>query len=116
MRLAVISCGLALAAARPVDSPASCFFIAVIVSSLYGGRGPAIVSVVLSALAFDYFFLAPQYSIATERSSYLRFAAFLVAVLIVFVLIEAKRRAEEARRQIDAKYREVTAEALEQAR
>ena len=71
-------------------------------------------SVLLSALAFDYFFLAPQHSISIEPSSYLRFAAFLVAVLVVFVLIEAKRRTEEARRQIDARYRQVSADALEQ--
>jgi len=71
-------------------------------------------SVLLSALAFDYFFLAPQHSISIEPSSYLRFAAFLVAVLVVFVLIEAKRRGEEARRQIDARYRQVSADALEQ--
>src|ERR1017187_7333704 len=47
--------------------------------------------------------------------SSLQFAAFLGAVLVVSVLIEAKRWAEEARRQIDAKYRQVSADALAQA-
>ena len=55
--LAVISCGLALAVALPLDTPSSCFFLAVMVSSLYGGKGPGVLSVLLSALAFDYFFL-----------------------------------------------------------
>src|SRR5207253_948070 len=36
---------------------------------------------------------------------YLRFAAFLGAVLLIAVLIEAKRRVETARREMDARYR-----------
>ena len=113
--LAVTSCGLALAVAVPLDAPSSCFFLAVIVSSLYGGKGPGILSVALSALAFDYFFLPPQYHFVIQPWSYLRFAAFLGSVLLIAVLIEAKRRVEEARRQIDAKYRQVSADALAQA-
>jgi hypothetical protein len=49
--LAPISCGIALAVARPLDAPSSCFSIAVMVSSFYGGRGPGLLSVGLSALA-----------------------------------------------------------------
>jgi PAS domain S-box-containing protein len=114
--LAVISCGVALAVAIPLDFPSSCFFLAVMVSSLYGGKGPGVLSVLLSSLAFDYFFLQPKYSFTMEPLSSLQFAAFLGAVLVVFVLIEAKRRAEEARREIDAKYRQVSADALAEAR
>ena len=114
--LAVISCGIALAVATPVDSPSSCFFLAVIVSCLYGGKGPGFVSVLLSSLAFDYFFLPPKYHLWIEPSSYPRFAAFLGSVLLITVLIEAKRRVEEARREIDAKYRHVSADALAQAK
>src|ERR1022692_4190 len=113
--LAVISCGFALALAIPLDSPSSFFFLAVMVSSLYGGKGPGVLSVVLSSLAFDYFFLPPRYSFAMQPFSSLQFTAFLGAVPVVSVLIEAKRRAEEARREIDAKYRQVSADALAQA-
>ena len=70
---------------------------------------------VLSSVAFDYFFLPPKHHLWIEPSSYPRFAAFLVPVLLITVVIEAKRRVEEARRQIDAKYRQVSAEALAQA-
>jgi PAS domain S-box-containing protein len=100
--LAAISCGLALAVAWPLDAPSSCFFLAVMVSSLYGGRGPGLFAVVLSALAFDYFFLPPRFQFYIEPSSYLRFGAFLGANLLVAGLIEAKRRVEEARRRIAA--------------
>jgi K+-sensing histidine kinase KdpD len=40
-----------------MDAPTSCFFLAVMVSSLYGGKGPGLFAVSLSSLAFDYFFL-----------------------------------------------------------
>src|SRR5208282_4424953 len=96
--LAVVSCGFALALAIPLDSPSSCFFLAVMVSSLYGGKGPGVLSVVLSSLAFDYFFLPPKYSFALQPFSSLRFAVFLGSVLLIMVVIEAKRRADEARR------------------
>jgi PAS domain S-box-containing protein len=114
--LAVTSCGLALALAIPVDSPSSCFFLAVMVSSLYGGKGPGLLSVLLSCLAFDYFFLPPKYNLWIQPSSYPRFAVFLGSVLLIAVLIEAKRRVEEARRQIDAKYRQAAAGALAETR
>lgn len=114
--LAVISCGIALAAAIALDSPSSCFFLAVIAASLYGGRGPGIVSVLLSTLAFDYFILPPKYDFLAEPSSYPRLATFLGAVVAIWILIEAKRRMEEARRQIDAKYQQVSADALAESR
>jgi signal transduction histidine kinase len=100
--LAAISCGLALAVAWPLDAPSSCFFLAVIVSSLYGGRGPGLLAVGLSCLAFDYFFLPPRFHFPIEPSSYLRFGAFFGATLLVATLIGVKQRVEEARRQIAA--------------
>ncbi len=113
--LAVISCGFALALAIPLDAPSSCFFLAVMVSTLYGGKRPGLLSLALSAMGFDYFFLEPKYSFTMKPLSSLQFAAFLGAGLLVSVLIEAKRRAEEAGRQIDAKYQQVSADALAQA-
>jgi len=85
------------------------------VSSFYGGKGPGVLSILLSSLAFDYFFLPPKYHLWIQPWSYPRFAAFLGSVLLIAVVIEAKRRVEEARRQIDAKYRQVSADALAQA-
>src|ERR1035438_10923834 len=102
--LAVISCAIATAIAIPLDSPSSFFFLAVMVSSLYGGKGPGVLSALLSSLAFDYFFLPPRYSFTMQPFSSLQFSVFLGAIIVVSVLIEAKRRAEEARRQIDVKY------------
>lgn len=100
--LAAISCGLALAVAWPLDAPTSCFFLAVMVSSLYGGKGPGLFAVALSSLAFDYFFLPPRFQFDLDTASFLRFGPFLVANLLVVGVIEVKRRAEEARRKIAA--------------
>src|ERR1700689_4465701 len=99
--VAAISCAVALAVALPTDAASSCFTIAVVVSSLYGGRGPGILSVGLSALSFDYFFLPPAHHFTVAVASSPRFAAFLGAIVLTAVLLETKRRAEESRRQID---------------
>jgi hypothetical protein len=112
----VISCAIATAIAIPLDSPSSFFFLAVMVSSLYGGKGPGVLSALLSSLAFDYFFLPPRYSFTMQPFSSLQFSVFLGAIIVVSVLIEAKRRAEEARRQIDVKYQQVSADALAETR
>jgi PAS domain S-box-containing protein len=97
--LAAIFCGTALAVALPSGAPSSCFFLAVMASSLLGGKGPGLLSVGLSALAFDYFFLPPQFHLLAfaHPASYLRFAAFVGATLLVTGIIEIKRRVEESR-------------------
>jgi len=81
--IAVIFCSVALAVAWPLDAPSSCFFLAVMATSLLEGKGPSLLSVGLSALAFDYFFLPPRFHLFVQPASYLRFAAFLGATLLV---------------------------------
>lgn len=105
--LATLACGVALGIAWPLDAPASCFVLAVMVSSLFGGRGPGLFSAALSALAFDYFFLPPRFGLHFEPSSTPRFLAFLGTALLAAFIIEAKRRAEESRREIHAEYRTI---------
>jgi PAS domain S-box-containing protein len=95
--LAVILCGVALALALPLDAPSSCFFLAVMASSLLGGKGPGLLAVALSALAFDYFFLPAPFQLFAEPSSFLRFAVFLGATLLAVGVIEIKHGIEEAR-------------------
>jgi PAS domain-containing protein len=101
----VISCGVALAVAGPLDAPSSCFLLAIMVSNLDGDKGPGFLSVGLSALAFAYFFLPPLFHLLSiEPFSYLRFSAFLGAALLVTGLIQGRRRVEESRRAINALY------------
>jgi PAS domain S-box-containing protein len=91
--LAAISCALAFSIAWPFSAFASVYFLAVMVSSLYGGKGPGLLSVALSAVAYHY--------LANPFSPF-RFAFFLVTVLAIVALIDAKQRVEAARRKIAA--------------
>jgi PAS domain S-box-containing protein len=106
--LAIAACALALIIALPTEAASSCFFLAVTVAALYGGKGPSILSVVLSALAFDYYFLPPRHQFTIEPLAYPRFAAFLLALVLIAVLIEMKRRAEESRLQLRARYQAIS--------
>jgi C4-dicarboxylate-specific signal transduction histidine kinase len=108
--LATISCGVALAVAWPIDAPVSCFLLAVMVSSLFGGRGPGLLSVGLSALSFDYFFLRRTAPPAVEPALYLRSAVFLGAALLVTGLMEIKRRVEESRNHAEVALRQARAD------
>ena len=94
--LAIISCGVALVLAWPIDAPSSCFLLAVTVSSLFGGLGPGLLSVALSALAFEHFFLWRTFPPAHETATFLRFAVFVIATLLITALMEVKRRVEES--------------------
>jgi len=95
--LATICCGVALVVAWPIDAPASCFLLAVTVSGIFGGLGPGLLSVGLSALAFNYFFLHRTVPPAVEPAVILRFAVFLGATLLITGLMEMKRRVEQSR-------------------
>jgi C4-dicarboxylate-specific signal transduction histidine kinase len=108
--LATISCGVALAVAWPIDAPVSSLLLAVMVSSLFGGLGPGLLSVGLSALSFDYFFLWRTPPPAVEPAIYLRLAVFLGAALLVTGLMEIKRRVEESRNHAEVALRQARAD------
>jgi C4-dicarboxylate-specific signal transduction histidine kinase len=108
--LATISCGVALALAWPIDAPSSCFLLAVTASSLFGGLGPGLLSVGLSTLAFNYFFLRRTLPPAAEPAIYLRSAVFLVATLLITGLMEIKRRVEESRNHAERALRQAQAD------
>jgi signal transduction histidine kinase len=77
----------------------SCFHLAIVICSLYGGRGAGLFSIGLAALSFDYFFLSSHFRFAPELSTYPRFAAFIATALCINLAIAAKQRAERARRE-----------------
>jgi C4-dicarboxylate-specific signal transduction histidine kinase len=108
--LATICCGVALAVAWPIDAPSSCFLLAVTVSSLFGGLGPGLFSVALSAIAFDYFFLWRTFPPAHESATLLRFAVFMAAAFLIAGLMEIKRRGEESRNRAEGALRQAQAD------
>jgi C4-dicarboxylate-specific signal transduction histidine kinase len=114
--LAAISCGVALPVAWPIDAPASCFLLAVMVSSLFGGLGPGLLSVTLSAIAYEHFFLWRTAPPAHEPAAFFRFAAFLVATLLVTGLMEVKRRAERSRTRAEEALRQANSDLVRVSR
>jgi signal transduction histidine kinase len=106
--LAVIACILALVVARPLKAESSCFLLAIIVASLFGGRGPGLLAVGLSAIEFDLFFLPSPLPLSRDPSSYLRFGVFLAAALTANQLIEAKKRIEDTLRRTQARLSRAT--------
>jgi PAS domain S-box-containing protein len=113
--IAVIACAVAFAVAWLTGAQSSCLFLAVMVSGLYGGEGPGLLSVGLSAVAFKALISwRPQVPLASAPSRDLRFGAFVGAVLLVNYLISIKRRSDETRRESDEYYR-IVAEAATDA-
>jgi signal transduction histidine kinase len=106
--VAVIACGVALLVARPLSAPSSCFLLGIIVSCLFGGRGPGLLAVGLSAIAFDIFFLPSPLPFSSTPSSYLRFGVFLAAAITASQLIEAKKRIEETLRRTQTRLSRAT--------
>jgi signal transduction histidine kinase len=106
--LPVVACGIALIVARPLRAESSSFVLAIIVSSLFAGRGPGLLAVALSAIAFGWSILPSRFSLLTSPGSYLRFVVFLVVAFTASELIESKRRSEEALRRTQAQLSRAT--------
>lgn len=90
------------------------YFPAVMLSAWYGGLGAGLISTILSALALDYFFISPIYSIELDWHAFVRMGVFLAVAMVTSVLTSARRRAEADLRQAHAhledRVRERTAE------
>ena len=106
--LPVIACGIALIVARPLRAESSSFVLAIIISSLFAGRGPGLLAVGLSAIAFGWSVLPSRLSLSAFPSSYLRFGVFLVVAFTAGELIESKRRSEDALRRTQAQLSRAT--------
>jgi signal transduction histidine kinase len=93
-----IGCGLLLGHYdfRNVADPLFLFAIAIVV--WYAGLGPAILAVVLSGLANDYFFTDPIYSIYITRADVPHFVIFISFAGLITWFAVVRRRAESALR------------------
>jgi signal transduction histidine kinase len=81
-------------------APSSCFHLAIVICSLYGENGAGPLSIVLSVLSFDYFFLSPRFQFLVQPHSYPRLAAFIATAVCVNLVIAAKQRGDKARRAV----------------
>jgi PAS domain S-box-containing protein len=70
---------------------ASLFFCAIMFSAWFGGYRQGLLAITLSALAFDYCFLAPIHSIAINLIELPRLSVFLLCALLVAFLAASQR-------------------------
>jgi signal transduction histidine kinase len=96
---AAVVCAAASLLSWISHAPSSCFHLAIVICSLYGGRGAGVISVGLAVLSFDFFFLPPHHQFSPDPSAYPRFAAFIATALCINLAIAAKQRLERARRE-----------------
>jgi len=72
------------------------FYAAVVASAWYGGYGPGWLSVVLSTLAVNYFFLPPLYSFAPSSADLPRLIAFVICAIVANAVSARQKRVENA--------------------
>jgi signal transduction histidine kinase len=102
--IAVLSVAIALIIGRwpPLHlqtAPVSLFLCAVIFSAWFGGAGPGLLAILLSVLAFDYYFLPPVHSLVPNPEEIPRLVIFMLSALFVGSLSAAQRSAAESLRR-----------------
>lgn len=76
-------------------TPSIAFFAAVTLSGWYGGWRQAVLGGILSALAIDFFFVEPTFTLLSEVADLVRLGAFLMAALVIGWLQEVYKRAAQ---------------------
>jgi PAS domain S-box-containing protein len=79
------------------------------IASWYGGRGPALAAVVLSSLAFAYFFLEPRGHWSLRPSEVPSFITFVLFATVVSWFGAVRRRAEADQKRAAESLRRTTA-------
>jgi PAS domain-containing protein len=103
--LAIFFCLVAGALAWVIDAPSSCFMLALIAASLFGGRGPAFLTIFLSSCAFEFVFLPPAFHVLHSRPSLVRMGFFVAVMLVSETILNAKRRSDLERLSIGEEFR-----------
>ncbi len=79
------------------------YLLGVVIIALQWGRGPAVLGASLGVVAFDFFFVPPQFTLAVEDTQYLlTFAGLLVVGMVISSLAGRAREQAQASRQREA--------------
>jgi len=89
------------------------FFPAILLTTWFGGTGPGVLTVVVSALAYNFFFTEPKFSLVVGMQDVPDYVIFLLSALMVSWWSITRRRVEDALRQarddLEAKSKELEA-------
>jgi len=91
------------------------FLLAIAITVWYAGRGPAVLSLVLSSLANTYFFIEPIYSLEITRSDVPHFVIFILFALLITGFATVRRRFEQELLQSGDELQREVAERTQQA-
>jgi PAS domain S-box-containing protein len=80
-------------------TPGILIFVAVVISARYGGRGPGLVAIALSAFALHFAFISPNTILTSSMANLPRLTLFVLSALLISSLVAARKRAEDALRQ-----------------
>jgi len=105
--VAVLACVATAAVALPlhehldVANVVMLFLLTVLLVALRAGRGPAVVSAVLSVLLFDFLFVPPRFSFAVADAQYVITLGVMLAVALITAQLATRvgRQAELAARR-----------------
>jgi len=100
--LAVVCVAAALlvtSALEPYIESTPLFYAAIVVSAWFGGMGPGLLAVVLSAVSIDYFFVAPLYTFGLGPKHISFMVVFGILAMLTSWMSSKRRRAEEALKQ-----------------
>src|SRR3712207_470605 len=102
--VAVLSVAVAFALTQALwpwvnPHPTPLFLAAVMLSALYAGLGPSLLTTALAALVVDYFFIPPTSGIELSVDNAVRSGVFVAVALLISWIDAARRRAEEGLRR-----------------
>jgi len=86
-------------ALEPYIESTPLFYAAIVVSAWFGGMGPGLLAVVLSAVSIDYFFVAPLYTFGLGPKHISFMVVFGILAMLTSWMSSKRRRAEEALKQ-----------------
>jgi K+-sensing histidine kinase KdpD len=92
---------------QPSASPL--FFLAVMISALYGGVAAGLIATVLSAATTAYLFMTPQFSMVIDHSDIFRLIVFAAAPLLTSWIALQRNRIDEEQQRLMAELRTANA-------